>query len=892
MSHEESFITLADLNYILRRYKIPLIIGAIAGILAIYSLLIMKPKPFVVETVFQEANKSGGGVSDGGMASLVLGALSQGNASSGSLLESHLILKRALAKSGLQIQRRFSSPLRERLYNFKFNAARVFKNAQLQTDVFLFENVVYEQPDPSSMTILCLDKNTFIAQFEGETRKSTFNVPVVFNHFRFVAKKPSLHWKKGHKYLFNVYPTTHLLGMATSQASVKPTIYSKDLQTLQFKTHNVEQGYRFLEDWIDVYKAYMESENQRLEKHQFDYLGRRKQELFADYDNELQLFENFLEKLTREKIIFSGSNLNPILTARTQVLEEVHQLDLQESFLNQSNRALRQVDSPSFLALKENREQLKKMSNQIWFNKLCFNKTKELPLIFNKEALSKFMRERGKAQDVKLEVSNFIDKHPMLHTQAMQAQLHAINEMLDLQSELGEVRLFVNEADLDEFEGMALNDAAQVFLKAAQEKEAMSLQIDILESLKKELKSPTFNPGAIYAFQDLFKDKTLTESICTCALKLADEKNLLDRDKQRYEAELVANIHLLEGQIDQLIRSHKSRMDVFTRKMERVNEYVLDTTVRELRQVEKAIDDETVLEKEKLEMKREFYAKQLADVDKQMSYIPQFVTSELRLKMQFAMTKRMLDAITQLIDNKVLEKNLHLAESKIIDPPFVAKNPRKIPDFIVMGVGGIGGFSVVFGGLLLFGLLQGMPVNRTQLELRGYRALRFDGLDSLREMLPTMTGISALIQGRGPDCLDGIGTLIKMQERRMIVLDFDPFPITRSQTTGWVDFVLGKVDVLPIQAKNGLDFVPAGGDARFIPEIIARKNFITLLKKLENEYDHILLRTKAKPGTFEARMLLDYVDNSCVFVNKELMEDLEPYISKGKEKVTFVTYNE
>lgn len=884
----DSFITLEDLKGICRRHAKPLILSGLCGAFLCMSFFLTKPPIYTVEAVFQEKARANSIGNQAGIATLVFGGKDLSSMSSTGLLLSRNMIGRAIESSGLQITRYYSSKLSRK---FQLIAENVNKE---DLKAFQFENVKFEGENPCLFTVKFLNEKKFIVRCQEVDTQGCLGEPLGLLGLNFSIVSTPKKLQIGKTYKFVISPLGDAIDRIEKQVEIKPAKQSRSMQSLVINSQDQRQGERFLKAWVKLYLSRTQAENAKLATSQLDYLSYRKRALFNELDEEIEQGESYLRELINNNLAVSGADLSGLLNKRAKIVEDLFEIKQEEQLLVKGGIEYFSDADGIYTADLARLNALKMQRNKLWLNKLCFGKTEELQLEFNKDALASINQGRARLHTFENSILTALKKANVKPSQALKRQTHALKEILESERIANEERLLLNVGELKELEGVTLETAQSLFLKYSSLRDNTISYLEDLKQLQDRLKSES-NVGAIFAFRHAIPDASLAEELVRLHHQISDADNLLEREAKRLKLRFSTVKEMLLSQINQLLDCNRQKVRTLTEQMRRTNEYVLDASNREILTLEKNLSQKAHLVQEKLQMTREFMEEELMQLDKRMLGVPRLISNEKRLEFHLTVTQKMLEGITKLIDQKILEKNLELAASGLIDEPFLRKAPSNRSPLIFAAVGGFTGVSITFGILLLLTLLQGMPINVSQLRLRHLHAFSLKGsstLDSLREIIAKMEQVSVWIAGNGPDLIPELTKLLSMQDEKVVVLDFDPYSIRQGDEKGFVDVVLGDIETLPIKREKCFDRVCAGGNPAFLPEIIKRPGFILLLKKLQSKYDRVVLRTKALPATFEARMLLDFADTATVFINKELMEDLEPYISRGKEKVTFIVYNE
>jgi hypothetical protein len=265
-----------------------------------------------------------------------------------------------------------------------------------------------------------------------------------------------------------------------------------------------------------------------------------------------------------------------------------------------------------------------------------------------------------------------------------------------------------------------------------------------------------------------------------------------------------------------------------------------------------------------------------------------------------------VEEVTKLVESRNISSNIEVVQSTPVDiatPPLQPKSPY----IILFGVLGafLGAFLPVAWSMLR-SITNGMPVTIDNLKLsrlnvagslsktylrNSSKPLLDDDLATLRHTTSFLqqssqhaTGnITLLLNSGQQDYSMDLATLLSKKGLKVlrISLSFD-HSSESNEHPGLLQYLEGNAAWPQIHSLQGQHYIASGGVCRFANELLGTAAFKSLLHKLNNEYDWILLVSPCQPNAPEAQTLLEYAQTGIITITNQTWPEIQGLINTGK----------
>ena len=171
--------------------------------------------------------------------------------------------------------------------------------------------------------------------------------------------------------------------------------------------------------------------------------------------------------------------------------------------------------------------------------------------------------------------------------------------------------------------------------------------------------------------------------------------------------------------------------------------------------------------------------------------------------------------------------------------------------------------------------------------------LKKDDLECLRKIIASIDErrqkIITTISVNGPNFIHYLAALLAIIGKKTLIIE------TKSdinEKNGLFPYLENDLKKLPIQKMQAYDFLPSGDNKYFAFELLKSRDFLQMLEDIKSDYDLILIYSKAKINSAEARIYLEFSDKIIITFKDEIFDDIKMFVdwAKRKTKLGFITY--
>jgi|GEM_PF-2596427 len=876
----ENAVLLGDVAKFFRQKKRKILNYAIIGGVSCGLLSLLMPIKYNIIGLFKDGGSSAGGLGSANPVALLLQGPKSQN-SFAALMKSRTILDQVVAASGIQVSEELMSLPRRVMKRIRRNLSSAYNKKIAWPESVTFKNVHYDGKNPCSFQIKGIDASTFVLRSsEKEEITGILGVPIRFQDVELtvdsVQKNVLKRWIR-----FNVVPKERLIN--DMQKSIHVTSSKEDDSILEIKMQDglPARAISVVNSVMDVYKQYLLSESARITNEHLENLYEHKKyvqnrialdlqkyghtmqqnvdasgflevqlELQYLYEQEKQLVSNSLQKEKQLKALKMGipsgdpelALVAQMLNDEKKLLSEIHALasEHEDSFCQLNFPSVPVVRDPILRSYFSRNVQSKiSLSNESVIRhifsspsnqQLSMNPMQESPkkaslLLFDKETLTQYM-------------------------------VTLLREMQQLQ----------------------LSKDALVLAKNKLQEELYDLQS--LRVFARELNLPN-----VVNFDDLL-------------LKYENVAHFTEKERRQIEEKVTLVKEILAKAIGERVAFHTQKEQAVSGELRLAQEAlqeVLEKKRQSLSSFRKQIENEFIA---MLEEDRERDRLALQKIKDRLKKIPQKWALESELKLSADVDKSIMSNLLQFIESKNVQKKIDSVEARPLDVAYCSPNPVKA-SMVAFGIAGMGAGSFLgTAALFLLGLIRGLPISGANVRFKGYSFLgtlrnkRIELLNTLDEMdlevLRAATAASrgkltAVMQGHGPRYAGYVAQLLGYSGNKVLLLDIEKRIDLVKQGPGLYEYVNGVVSELPVVLKEQYDEMTFGKSDVFTSEFLRSKQCIDAIAKLQEQYDQILLVTRAPLFSDEVRACIELSSAGLLSFQNETWEEVRQMRVLAKE---------
>lgn len=299
------------------------------------------------------------------------------------------------------------------------------------------------------------------------------------------------------------------------------------------------------------------------------------------------------------------------------------------------------------------------------------------------------------------------------------------------------------------------------------------------------------------------------------------------------------------------------------------------------------------------------FESQIQALNNKVSSLPQKWIIEQKLEMQCKINEKMMDKVTELVENTILSHNLESIESRPLE---IAKTPidPEMPNFFLL-ISATFLLSSFSGSLFFLSLaysrgiaasvenlrLEGFAVsgilslqNRAQ-NLCDYDPQDLQTLRNIASLLDKKTKTALLAYQKGKSYAREVKKLLELSGERVAIIEIpNVAEETKIEENSLLDYLKNHDKKLSLQ-----DLLPAGGSSPYIAEFLLSKRFKKICEELENCYDKVLFEIEAQANSAEIFNLSKYCDLLVLYIDDERLNELsflKNLSIKKKKELSFI----
>lgn len=855
-SHEkgEAFLlSLADIKYLLRKWKSTIVRGALVCAALALLLVLLSPVKYTSEATFYEKAKSDG-VNKNNKNSAALLLLGEERESSAIvMLKSDKIVEEAIKKLNLQVTvrpytlvPRIVTKIFKGLINNPPNNISA-QWAHLSRSVYPLEfhdpselivkGVVYDREVPLDLDIRFLSSQAFTVKNSKGIMLGEGQLGLPFNHedIRFILEANQPLDFNQRRYELAFMPSRKMAEEISSNLKVVSDYKDKSFITLTL-TYDTRQGTSALLNAImDAYQQYLADEHHRVVASQVAYLKERR----AAMEGHLaSLMHEHAEQLSNH-----AGNLDLLIATQQNLQKKLLTTDLEIKHIQQA------MGKGSYLQAH-------------------YISESDPPFVHQTVAEIRGLRQQSRARQLAL---NDLPKS-------------------DQFKETGQ-----------EFQGIDLETANTLYIsycRELQEAEANAIQNQYVID---KVRQPTFELTSLASVLTDPVSSEIVKKASSLALAMKDQGNRTQRELERLNQDLDLQRSFLTQHLQQIVELLKLRAALLYAKIQAVQEASLELLQQKISLHEQQLLDYASSRLNSLQQERELIQHQKQALQQEFEKLPAQWASEKLVDLYLTADGALMEHLGSLIESKNIADHLEISLSAPFDYGISPLHPKS-PHLILFGLLGalIGAFGVTCFALMQ-SAMRGIDVTVENLRLAGgYVAGSLSGKVQSKDNLETLRHLTAhlcpadeskhdgrgggrsllILESKGPRYASELAALLGKRQLKVLIVEisFDQ----QEKMDGLLGYLEGTSKNLNLQRKENYDLLPAGGISDYGAELIESVAYRQLLQELLSKYDWILAVSRASPCSAEAEGALALFDRAAITVTDEKLHELEGYLALSK----------
>ncbi len=481
------------------------------------------------------------------------------------------------------------------------------------------------------------------------------------------------------------------------------------------------------------------------------------------------------------------------------------------------------------------------------------------------------------------------------------AYLNNLIHILAVEEKVIEERLTHQQGPLQEFQGIDLPTANQLYIHYSQTLNEIEAQHLHYAFILDQLKDPQFEISSLSSVLEDTVSKEIITRASNLVLMVKDQDNRSQREIDRLKVEISQQKRFLSLHLAQMMQLLNLRKNLYLDKILAIQNTQLELIQQKISVLEQHLRDLIDTRISTIQQEKTAIAYQQQVIQQEMTKMPAKWASEKLVDQQLEISRKVMEEITKSVEQKNISAQLDVSRSAPLDYAFSPIHPiSSYPLFFAL-LGGLSGLMGYSSFILGRSIIKGIPATLDNLKFSDqhvsgtltdqsvpptFNQLPIQDLDTLRrlshyffpnENFSTLGQLVLLLIGNGKDYSTNLATLLSKQGQRVLIipLSFDSFKDT---STGLLQFLEGQIDMPHIQQDKYYDFIIPGGLSSQANELLSSIRFQTYLKEVSQKYHHILLVSKANLLSGEAEGLAKRFNHVAISVTEERLHDLTPFI--------------
>ena len=962
-SDSEFLLSFSDLILICRKgkYKIFFAMALCSLLACLYTLT--KPIEYRVEATFKEKGKSQAGLGKS-LNDLIFASVSENDSEAMALMKSRKLMEQLVKKMDMQgVIVRKSTPfsLLKKVKDNLIVQYAYFKKWKApalpdQKPIVEVREISFYGEVPLTLEIVFLTEDDFTVTDQNQTSFGNGSLDQQFETdlYHFALKRKSEQPLKSQKFLLTLLPLASTAENLSKQFSIETDRFDKGLIKLAYKHPNRHQAAAHLNEFMTLYQNHLQNEHQRVANIQLAYLEKRQKKMRtqlkdlmvahahtlsdevtstgfaniekaidflasnqASYKQKLMNIELEIQRLqkaqTQGEVSYDKFSFKEETSPMSHFSSEIRSLKQQADALDLALRNATATDpealQQAFMAQLAQLEHVKECSQEAQLILASLEKGNLQPVYTKLLDDPKFMvktwyeklAHSSKKEDIKYCKASFI------------AYLTNLIHLFDVHQSSIEERLAHQQTPQEEYQGINLNIARELYLEYSREINEVQTKIIQDQFILRQIDDPAFE---LTSLSTVLNDPVSTQMISKSSaliLAIKDKDNRSHNEVERLRSELAIQKGFLTTHLVQTIQLLDLHIKHLKGKVQQTQSTLLTLIQEQITILQKHMAEYIADRLDSLKLEKSLIESSIDGIRQDMAHLPEKWVNERLLNQQMDINQKMTEELIKLVESKNINSNLEVIQSAPIDVatvPIQPKSPR-LPLYAALGA--IMGALLSFGWLLIESVSKGIQATTDNLGLAGQyvagslvkissnssEPLLDADLNTLRRLSlfldqpeegSSKGQVVLLIKGTNADYSQQLANLLSKKGLKVLVLPLSFDAQSDSEDLpGLLQYLDGVVDVPKILEANGYDRIVAGGISRFSSELIGSRRFQNLLDSLLKQYDWIIAVTSAIPQSSEAESLIGHFQTAFISVNEETLNQLKSYIHHHPhKKIAFV----
>jgi tyrosine-protein kinase Etk/Wzc len=485
------------------------------------------------------------------------------------------------------------------------------------------------------------------------------------------------------------------------------------------------------------------------------------------------------------------------------------------------------------------------------------------------------------------------------------AYLSNLNHLFQVKSKAIQEHLTNKQNKDSDFPGLDLHGARTLYVDYNRQEDGIEATLIKYRFIIDQMQQPEFEISALSTILDDPVSKNMIAEASEAQLAIKDQKNRSVKEVERMTYDLAVHRKFIEAHLQQAILLQELNKKLLQDKSLALQRVSLRLTHQEISILQEHLSDYIKRRMDILVQEQGTLQQHQQELQHEIAKWPTQWVSEMLIEQQMDMNKKMVEEVTKLVESRNISSNIEVVQSTPVDiatPPLQPKSPY----IILFGVLGafLGAFLPVAWSMLR-SLTNGMPVTVDNLKLsnfnvagsfsNGYRGnaskpLLDDDLATLRHITTFLqqssqqaTGnIGLLLNSGQQDYSTDLASLLTKKGLKVLRIPLSFEHAADSKELGLLQFLEGTASWPQIHSIQGHHYIASGGVCRYANELLGTATFKSLLQKLSNEYDWILLVSSCRPNAPEAQTLLQYAQSGIITITNQTWPEIQDTINTGK----------
>lgn len=970
---DEFLLSFSDLWLICKKGKSQIIFGMIFCALLGCLYTLSKPIEYRVEATFKEKSRSQSGLNKS-LSAMFFSGIGDAESEAITLMKSRKLMEHLVKKKGLQAvisSKEASSsvfPIKTMKENLIVEYAyfKKRKNPALPDSIHPLEvqNITFAGETPLPLEILFRTEEDFVV-FENKQPigSGKLNTPFKTDGYEFTLTIKDQTPQSAQEFILTLLPLASTAEDLSKKFTLESDRFDKTLIKLHFKDRDRHKAADLLNDFMGLYQNYLQTEHQRLANTQLTYLEKRQEEMGAQLHALMSSHAKMLSSdVTNTGFADSEKAMDFLASSQASYKQKLMNVDLEisrlekakeegvnsyekfiskeESNLTSEIRSLKQQADSLDLALRYSSPIDPKALQESFFAQLAqldeiktFGNEAKLILASLEQAAfeipatklvdnSKFMvhtwyEKLNETQNALQQASENDLSSKKVEWDNCKASFTAylINliHLFDVHQRSIEERLAHQQVPQEEFQGINLNIAKELYLDYSREINELQAKVIQDQFILRQIDDPEFEVTSLSAVLGDSVSIEMISKASSLILAIKDRENRSQKEVDRLKTELALQKGFLSTHLVQQIQLLNLHIQHLKEKIQQTQSTLLTLIQEQITILQNHMSEYIADRLSNLKLERSLIKKSIDEIRFDMANLPENWVNEKLIDQQMEINIKMVEELVKLVESKNINNNLEMVLSAPLDTAIAPIHPKSPRILFYALLGTIGGAFLSIGWIFLKSITNGIQATSENLQLAGHHVsgkitkasadVMLDGdLDTLRRLCSFLEPADSaelseegktllLAKGNGSDYSASLAALMSKKGLRVIVIPLSFNASAESkELPGLLQYLEGKAEEPKILRSHGYDYISAGGFSRFSNELIGSHRFYKFLQNLNQRYDWIIAVTEAPLQSAETEGLLDYFPYAAINIKEELLEELKNYTSASKngKKVTFI----